>query len=270
MTKFALVTGATSGIGRSIAVHLSKQGITVLSTGRRLEKLDETQKLGDPAHIIKINEDVSTEAGRSAVVEVVSKVCNGNLSYIVHNAGTLGVVTSAANAPLDKWKETMAVNVEAPFFLTQALLPHLPKGARILNIGSGAASSVMEGWSLYCISKAAALMASRSMAAEYKSRGVLVTSLRPGVVDTEMQAELREANADDMPTTEFFKGLHENRLTDTNPDKPHQAPTKGLDTPENVAHFVSFLLLKLSDEEYAGDGVTEFDIRDPAMTSRWV
>jgi benzil reductase ((S)-benzoin forming) len=270
MTKFALVTGATSGIGRSIAVHLSKKGVTVLSTGRRADKLDETQQLGDPAHIIKINEDVSTEEGRAAIVAVVSKVCNGKLNYLVHNAGTLGVVASADKVPLDTWRGAMAVNVEAPFFLTQALLPHLPAGARVLNVGSGAAYKPIAGWSIYCAAKAAALMVSRTMAEEYKGRGLLVASVKPGVVDTEMQAELRNASTDDFPSSEFFKGLHANRLTDTKAEVAHQAPTTGLDTPENVAHFVEFLLMKLSDEEYVGDGTTEFDIRDEAMTGRWV
>ena len=106
---------------------------------------------------------------------------------MIHNAGILGPIGSLEGVTEDRWRETFGVNVEAPLFLTQKLLRTkdskmgfdlIAPGARILQVGSGAAHHAIGGWTTYCSSKAAMHMLYQCLRDELKPQGVLVGSVR--------------------------------------------------------------------------------------------
>ena len=101
------------------------------------------------------------------------------------------------NVDRESWGNVVATNLEAPLFLTQALIPNLKLSAaegdkpRVLNVSSGAAVNSYEGWGPYCITKAGLNMMYRCLSVELSHIGILVGSVRPGVVDTPMQDSVR-------------------------------------------------------------------------------
>ncbi|MCB0155025.1 MAG: SDR family oxidoreductase, partial [Anaerolineae bacterium] len=109
------------------------------------------------------------------------------------------------------WSKLIAVNVLGPYLCSRAVLPHLlDKGqGRIINVSSGAADMDLEGASAYCASKAALERFSGTLAAEVRGSGVRVFTFRPGIVDTRMQADIRETPAHHFPKVERWQNWHE-------------------------------------------------------------
>lgn len=124
-------------------------GINVIAVARRNEGLLETKALGVSSNIHVLLGDVSTEEGRNAVVSRVSelKIENG-INFVVHNAGLVGPICGTEEISYSEWKKVMELNVDAPLFLTQKLLPLMSTkySPRILHVGSGAAHSAVDGW----------------------------------------------------------------------------------------------------------------------------
>jgi benzil reductase ((S)-benzoin forming) len=272
--------GAGSGIGRAISLHLANQGITVFAVGRRISKLEETKNLaGNKNHIQIITADVTSEEGRTIIHNMISNQSK-KLRYLIHNAGVVGPLVPLEKLTLDGYQKTMTTNVEAPIFLTQRLLPLLTSEiketghyARVLHVSSGCAHNPSVSWLSYCVSKAAFLMAYKCLALEFKNLnlGVLCGSMKPGIVDSEMQDEMRKSSETDFPKVKRFKDLRqglEKKLEQGEvPSGPHLPDVNALDTADNVAHFTWFLLTKTSNEEY---DTVDWDIRDEELVKRWV
>lgn len=206
MQKSVLITGGGSGIGQALAWQFAKAGFQVFIVGRRLEKLKETAaKFSNLIH--PICADVSTPEGRIEVVNSLPK--DQTLKYVVHNAATADPMCTFENLKLEAWHKAFATNVEAPLFLTQALLPYLQKGSRILNISSGLAHRPLLGTMAYCTNKAALYMISQGLNQELQPKGILVGSAMPGIVDTDMQMHVRSQDEKDLPVVDMFKSFPE-------------------------------------------------------------
>jgi len=160
------------------------------------------------------------------------------------------------------FQRTMAINVEGPLFLTQALRPLLAYGSRVLHISSGAAHRPLEGCLTYCTSKAALLHVMRCLDEELAPHGVRVGSTMPGVVDTPMQDELRGG---DFASVGYFQELGKSRAAPFAAPGPPQRG--GLDSPENVASFLAWLLLQVPLEDFGG---REWNIGDPETQKQWL
>ncbi|APF19140.1 short-chain dehydrogenase/reductase SDR [Caldithrix abyssi DSM 13497] len=242
--RIALVTGAGSGIGQALAVCLANEySVSVLAVGRRLSKLEQTQKQ-NPQRISILAADVSTEQGRALIRARVEK--DGALNFLIHNAAQLQPVKALKAVTLNEWRQHFAVNVEAPLFLTQELLPFLRKGARVLHISSGAAHHAYAGWGAYCTSKAALHMLYQVWNKELNAAEIYVGSLRPGVVNTPMQDEVRLARKEDFPALERFIQLkQEGKLL----------------APEIVARFICRVLMDTESTQFIE---REWDIREHA------
>ena len=231
MQTLDIVTGGGTGIGRGIALALAAEGRRVLVVGRRGGPLESVAAEAAPA-ISTLAADVATEQGRADVVAAVGESAVGCL---VHNAALLEPVGPLAEVTAEAWRTHMAVNLDAPLFLTQALLPRLA-GGRVLMISSGAAHRSIPGWGAYCTSKAALFMLGRVLADELGERQVAVGSLRPGVVDTPMQGLIRSQSPERFPQVEQFRALKsDGRLND----------------PEAVGRFAAALLLRAGATEFA-------------------
>ena len=241
-----VVTGAGTGIGRAIALHFANAGHTVLGVGRRLEPLQSLQKEGNSANIHVVSADVSCKEGRQKIVGALPDP--GTVKYLIHNAGVLTPVKPLMDVTEEEFRQHMQINLEAPLFLTQALMDKFEAtDARVLHISSGAAHKPYEGWGMYCTSKAALHMVYQMLDTELKGKGnsnIRVGSLRPGVVDTPMQEVVRSSDRKVFPNIDRFVQLKE---------------SNGLIQPQDVAKFTYSLLCEKSAEEFASK---EWDIRD--------
>jgi NAD(P)-dependent dehydrogenase (short-subunit alcohol dehydrogenase family) len=241
----AVITGAGSGIGRALARELAAHGHDVIAIGRH----EDTLKATAHGHngITPLAGDVGDPTERARIAHALS---DRHLGFVVHNAGRLEPVGDLAKINLAEWRKTMAVNVEAPLFLTQALLELMSHGARVLHVSSGAAHRPTRGWGAYCATKASSYMVYRLLADELAQRGIAVGSLRPGVVDTPMQTHIRSLAVDQFPDVERFRALKRDGL---------------LVAPEDVARFAYDLLVATSQEQFTR---AEWDIREHWETFR--
>lgn len=237
-----VVTGASSGIGAALVTLLAQRGMTVIAAARRLAPLTALAEAhGDK--VWPVAADVASEEGRAAIVEAVG---GRKLRALVHNAGVLEPIGPLSEITLAQWRHSQAVNVEAPLFLTQALLESLADGGRVLHVSSGAAHHPYQGWGAYCTSKVALYMLYQVLREELRARGIAVGSVRPGVVDTPMQTLIRSQSAERFPAVERFIRLKAQGQ---------------LRSPEQAAAYIAGLLLELPAERFAEH---EWDINDPA------
>ncbi len=227
--KTALITGGGSGIGQAIAWELAKHEMTVYIVGRRAEKLEETSKQY-PKLINTIVADITTDEGIS---QIISSLSNVKLDYLINNAGQEGKRELIQSLSRANWRNTHAINIEAPTFLTKALLPHLKQNARILMVSTGLAHYALPNFSAYCTSKAALNMLAKCLNAELNQKQIFTSILDPGPVDTDMQARLREMENKDKAN--FF----------------HDMQSKGmLDAPANVAAYAVDKLLNTNNPDF--------------------
>ncbi len=244
--KHILITGGGTGIGRALAGRFADKGWRVTIVGRRLNLLQEVAR-DYPDKISIISADVGSIQDRQKIVSEAK----GTLDLLVHNAAVLGPVGPILDQSPEDWKSHMATNVEGPLFLTQALLPKLVENSRVVNISSGAAHQGIPGWGMYCTSKAALFMLGQLLKSELAQRNIWFGSVRPGIVDTPMQAEIRALEPKDFPMVEQFR---------------QYKATGALVTSELVAQYLEWLLLEVSGPQL---GEREWDIRDAEWQSAW-
>lgn len=247
MTPLALITGAGSGIGRALASLLVSRGHDILAIGRRAAPL-ESLAAEHPGRILPLPLDVSAADAPQRILDALDTRVP---QLIVHNAASLEPAGPLAQLERGAFEAHLATNLNAPLFITQALLPRLPRGARVLHISSGAAHRAVDGWGPYCISKAALHMLGQCWGVELAERDILVGSARPGVVDTPMQESIRALTPEAFPDVAAFRQLQADGA---------------LLPPASVARFLAWMLLEASAEQFSG---AERDVRDPELTSLW-
>ncbi|HEY3843932.1 MAG TPA: SDR family oxidoreductase, partial [Acidimicrobiales bacterium] len=207
--RVALVTGAGRGIGRAVALELAAGGAQLALLARALDQLDETAQAvrakGGAAAVLQA--DVADSA---AVAEAATRAQKelGPVDILVNNAAVVQPVGPTVTASPTEWASAFAVNVDAPFHFTQAVLPSmLERGwGRIVNVSSGIAAhpGAMVGMSAYAATKAALEAHTLNLATELAGSGVTVNVYRPGSVDTAMQEWIRS-----QPPEEIGAALHE-------------------------------------------------------------
>lgn len=206
-----IVTGASRGLGSAVARWLGKAGAAVTVAARSADDLEATaasvQQYGGRCEIVCA--DVSDpRACRRIVDRTLARF--GRLDALVNNAGILAPLNPLADSEPGEWRHNLAVNLHGPVSLCMAALaPLRARRGRIVNISSGAAERVIQAASAYCTAKAALNHFTRVLAAEEPE--ITTVALRPGVVDTAMQAALRRQGAQTMPPEQarFYRDLKE-------------------------------------------------------------
>ncbi len=181
----ALVTGAGRGIGRSIAVALAREGARLTVVARSASELDslveEIETVGGRG--IAFAGDLRSPSACEGVVATAVN-CFGGLQILVNNAG-VGVFSNVADTTDEQWDAVLGTNLTAVFRLTRAALPHLSHhGGHVLMISSLAGTNPIAGMAAYCASKAALDHFAACLMLEVRQRGVKVTTIAPGSVDT--------------------------------------------------------------------------------------
>jgi len=192
MTKIALVTGASRGLGRNTAVSIARHGSDAIITYQSREDdaqaaVAEIQALGRRAIALQL--DVSDVAGFPLFAERVQAVLHetwqrDTFDHLVNNAGhgEMAALEDTTEAQFDK---LVNVHFKGVFFLTQALLPLIADGGRIVNLSSGLTRISFPGFSAYAAVKGAVEVLSVYMAKELGKRGIAVNTVAPGAIETD-------------------------------------------------------------------------------------
>jgi 3-oxoacyl-[acyl-carrier protein] reductase len=184
--RLAVITGATEGIGRAIAVALGSAGAKVAICARTAQNVDATVSALREAGLDAIGRacDVADPAAVRAFADFVSRE-RGDAAVLVNNAG-IGRFAPLEELTLEDWDETIAVNLRSLYLVTRAFLPGLVRAGKssIVNIASLAGRNGFEGGTAYCASKHAVLGFSKALMLEVRKRGLRVIAICPGSVAT--------------------------------------------------------------------------------------
>jgi len=188
--KTALVTGASKGIGRATAIALAEAGAQVLvHYGKGADEADavvaDIRRAGGKAE--KVGADLSAPQGPHDLAKRVRSIIGDRLDILVLNAG-ISKAAAIEDLTLEDFDRLYAVNVRAPYFLVQQLLPILREGASIVMVSSLAAHAAVANLSAYASTKGAISTLVTHLASALGPRGIRVNAVAPGVVDTEMSS----------------------------------------------------------------------------------
>lgn len=189
--KVALVTGASRGLGRAIALAYAREGAALSICARGARDLEaageEARRLG--ATVLPVVADVSREADRERLVSLTLDAF-GRVDVLINNASRLGPtpLQLLVDADPDAFGDVVDTNLIAPFRLTQAVLGSMlmRRSGVIVNLSSDAAVNGYEGWGFYSATKAGLDAMTRVWAAELEGTGVSIVSVDPGDMDTDM------------------------------------------------------------------------------------
>lgn len=235
----AVVTGASRGIGHAICLALADAGWRVVAAVRsppadapfpgRASIRVATCDVADHGQVLSLFASIDATEGR--------------LDALVNNAGVIAPIGRIADTDPVQWALAQQVNLVGAYHCTRAALPRLVTrgGGTIVDISSGAAHRPLEGWSAYCASKAALAMLTRAVHEEYGAQGIVAVGLRPGVVDTGMQGQIRASGLNPV-------------------SKLSRASLAAVDGPAAIVRA----LLQGAATRYAGQ---EIDVRDPAIAA---
>lgn len=185
--KIALITGATSGIGRAAALTLAKNGFAIIATGRRAERLEDLgRELGSEVDYLPLVFDVRD---RDKVLDILGNLPQAwqHIDLLINNAGNAHGLDPIQTGNLDDWDAMMDINVKGLLYVSKAIIPGMcdRKSGMILNIGSIAGKESYANGSVYCGSKSAVDAITKGMRIDLNPFGIRVVAIHPGLVETE-------------------------------------------------------------------------------------
>ena len=240
-----VVTGSSRGIGAAIALELARQGTKVVLAARsedQVQAVAETIR-AEGGEALACGCDV---ASYDAVQELRDSALERyeTITGLVNNAGVVEPIARLEASDPALWAQAVTINLIGAYNTTRALLPlfyEQDKGV-IINVSSGAAFTPLEGWSAYCSSKAGLAMLTQALALEAAEKNVSVYGFAPGLVNTDMQAQIRASGI----------------------NRASQIDKSSLSQPQDIARAVAWLLTPAATD-LSGQ---ELDVRDPALRRR--
>ncbi|MBN3580926.1 SDR family NAD(P)-dependent oxidoreductase [Algoriphagus aestuarii] len=185
--KIALVTGATSGIGKACALTLAKLGYNIIATGRRADRLKELAvELPNAVEYLPFVFDVRD---REKVLEILGALPEDwkAIDVLINNAGNAHGMDPIQSGSLDDWDAMMDINVKGLLYVSKAIMKGMTerKSGMIINIGSIAGKEVYPNGNVYCASKHAVDALTQGMRIDMNPFGIKVMAIHPGLVETE-------------------------------------------------------------------------------------
>lgn len=223
--KTALITGATSGIGKSTAIELAKHNINLILCGRRQDRLDTLKdELSKKVQIHTLCFDVRDKDKVFSMIENLPSEFS-TIDILINNAGNAHGLDPIQTGDLDDWDAMIDINVKGLLYVSKAVIPKMiaQQSGHIINIGSIAGKEVYPNGNIYCASKHAVDAINKGMRIDLNSYGIRVGAIHPGLVETEF-SNVR------------FKG--DNQKADN--------VYKGFDplTPEDIADIIAFVVTR--------------------------
>ena len=223
--KNIIVTGATGGIGSSIIKKLHENGVNILASGTKIEKLEEIKKNFNNIKILKF--DISKSDKIETFIDDASSELGGSFDCIINNAG----VTQdnlAIRMSLNEWKKVIDINLTSTFLMCKFAIKKMIKNkkGKVINITSVVGHTGNLGQSNYTASKAGIVAMSKSLAIEYAKKNININCISPGFIKTAMTDKIDEK----------FKDIIISKI-----------PSARLGEPDDIANAVLFLASSHSD-----------------------
>jgi NADP-dependent 3-hydroxy acid dehydrogenase YdfG len=184
--RTALITGASSGIGKATALAFAKAGINLALVGRSADKLAAVATAAEAVGVTAKTYVVDLSVVDRVSAEIAAIAADwDNLDILVNNAG-MAYTNSIGDTPLADWQRVIDLNLTSVFQCIQGILPHLrhQKSGTIVNVSSIAAKQVFPNWGLYSVSKFGLMALTQAIAGEERANGIRVTAICPGSVNT--------------------------------------------------------------------------------------
>lgn len=209
MKKLALITGATSGIGKATALLLAENGYSLIITGRRAELLENLKKEAEvkyKADVLALNFDVRNNVAVEAAINELPERWR-KIDVLINNAGLAVGLNHIQDGVVDDWERMIDTNVKGLLYITRKVAPLMVEqnSGHIVNIGSIAGTEVYENGNVYCASKHAVEALTKAMRIDLLKNNIKVTGIRPGMVETEFSEVRFKGDAEKAEKT--YQGL---------------------------------------------------------------
>ncbi len=209
MRKIALITGATSGLGKAIALRLAKEGCDVILTGRRRERLEELEKeieIKYESRVLSLSFDVRNSKEVETAISSLPEEWK-SINILVNNAGLAVGLEPVNEGIIDDWERMIDTNVKGLLYVTRYVSPGMVerKSGHIINIGSIAGKEVYPNAAVYCATKHAVDALNKGMRIDLLPYGIRVTQVCPGAVNTEFSVVRFKGNKD--RADQVYKGF---------------------------------------------------------------
>lgn len=209
MKKIALVTGATSGIGKAVAVDLATRGFRIIITGRREDRLNELAndlKMNYEADVLSLCFDIRD---RKKVESVINSLPDNwkSIDVLINNAGLAAGLELFNESDIDDWERMIDTNVKGLLYISRAVTPIMvaAKKGHIVNISSIAGHQVYERGHVYCATKHAVDAITQGLRIDLLKHGIKVSAVSPGMVETEFS--IVRMGGDVQKAKDVYKGL---------------------------------------------------------------
>jgi 3-hydroxy acid dehydrogenase/malonic semialdehyde reductase len=217
MTKTALVTGATSGIGKATAQILAKNNYKIILCGRREDRLIELKK--ELSVFTEVHTLCFDVRDKKAVFESINSIPEAfsTIDVLINNAGNAHGLDPIHNGDLDDWDAMIDINVKGLLYVSKAVIPQMieQKSGHIINIGSIAGKEVYPNGNVYCASKHAVDALNQAMRMDLNPYGIRVGAIHPGAVETEFSEVRFKGDADRAANVyKGFEPLHPEDIAD--------------------------------------------------------
>ncbi|MAD97445.1 MAG: NAD(P)-dependent oxidoreductase [Flavobacteriaceae bacterium] len=215
--KTALITGATSGIGKATAELFAENGIRLVLCGRRVARLEELKNtLGSKTEVHTLRFDV---ADRKAVFEAINSLPSdfSQIDILVNNAGNAHGLATIQDGSIDDWEAMLDINVKGLLYVSKAIIPQMIErnDGFIVNIGSIAGKEVYTNGNVYCASKSAVDAINKSMRMDLNAYKIRVAGIHPGLVETEFSDVRFKGDTDRAKTVyQGYKALQGEDIAD--------------------------------------------------------
>ena len=186
--KFALITGATSGIGKACAKYLAKEGVNLILTGRRKDRLKELKKELLEKYDIKINIFPLDVTNKDEVEKKLThSTIKQNIDILINNAGLALGIDKIDEGSIDNWEQMIDTNLKGLLYVSKVIIKHMRKNnsGHIINLGSIAGEICYPGGNVYSATKAAVHSLTQSMNIDLVGTNIRVSNIAPGAVETE-------------------------------------------------------------------------------------
>ncbi|EEL81098.1 (S)-benzoin forming benzil reductase [Bacillus paramobilis] len=215
--RYVIVTGTSQGLGEAIAAQLLEENTSIISISRRenkeLTRLAEQYNSNCVFHSLDLQDVHNLEINFNEIISTIPEDTVSSI-HLINNAGTLAPMQPIEKAESELLITNVQINLLAPMILTSTFMKHTKDwkvDKRVINISSGAGKNPYFGWGAYCTTKAGVNMFTQCVATEEaeKEYPVKIVAFAPGVVDTSMQAQIRETNKEDFIHLDRFIALKE-------------------------------------------------------------